>query len=136
MAFLCVQRRITVPLEKVWPAASDFTRSPAPSWTVKIIKNGDDKNFGIGSERLVKFGNAVYHERLCSVNPPHAYTYSMLFGAPVKKYMAKVEFFAEENATLIKWSLEYAPKIPFTGWIIKAITIKNYNTFLDDLEKI
>lgn len=136
MAFLSVQRKIMAPLEKVWAAASDFTRPPAPSWQVAIIKNGDHKNFGIGCERLVKHGKSVYHERLESADPYNAYTYSMLFGAPFKKYLAKVEFSAEKNTTLIQWSLEYIPKIPLTGWIAKAITKKNINIFLDDLEKI
>jgi len=131
-----VERTIHVPLEKVWAIAGDFTKSPDPSLPIAIVKKGDELNFGIGCERHIKSGRAVIHERLEAVDPCHSYTYAMLSGAPVKRYLAKVEFFAEGEGTHIKWSVDFIPKIPGTGGIIKSVIKKSYNKFIDEFEKI
>ncbi|ETA81116.1 hypothetical protein [Youngiibacter fragilis] len=48
MNYLCEERTINVPLEKVWPIASDFTKSPAPRLPIEIVNNGDPTGMGIG----------------------------------------------------------------------------------------
>jgi carbon monoxide dehydrogenase subunit G len=130
-----VIRIIKAPIEKVWAAAGDFTKSPDPSLPIEIEQKGDEANGGVGCLRQIKMGGRIFRERLESIDPPHAYTYSMLSGAPIKTYSGKVELTAEGANTRIRWSVNFTPRYPGTGWIINRINIKNYNKFIDELEK-
>ncbi len=130
-----VQRIIHAPLEKVWRAASDFTKSPDPSCPIEIVKKGDDSAGGVGCERKIKIGRLVVHERLEAVDPPHSYTYSMLSGGPYKSYLGKVELTAEGESTRIRWATSFVSRYPGISWIINKVNIKNYNKFIDVLEE-
>lgn len=134
MITLSVERKIDVPLEKVWAVAGDFKKSPDPSLPITIVNDGDEN--GIGCERVIKSGKSEIRERLENIDPPNSYTYVMLSGAPVKQYTGKAEFSSLDGGTFIKWSVAFVPKMPGTGWIIKRVTIKNYNKFIDELEKL
>jgi hypothetical protein len=135
MGSVTVERRLNIPLEKVWSVAGDFTKSPDPFLPITIVKEGEDSN-RIGCERQIKSGKAIFHERLVAIDPPNSLTYIMLSGAPVKQYLGKVALFAEGDITLIKWTAVFTAKVPGTGWIIKMTTKKNFNKFIDELEKI
>ena len=135
MGTVTVERRLNIPLEKVWSVAGDFTKSPDPSLPITIIKEGEDSN-RIGCERQIKSGKTIIHERLVAIDPPNSLTYIMLSGAPVKQYLGKVTLTAEGDTTIIKWSSVFTAKVPGTGWIVKMVTKKNYNKFIDELEKI
>jgi len=130
-----VQRTVHAPLDKVWAIAGDFSKSPDTSLPTEIVCKGDEANGRVGCERKIKMGALLVHERLDAIDPPNSYTYSMLSGSPVKYYRGKVAFTAEGENTRIRWSVEFAPKIPGTGWLINKINIKNYKHFIDELEK-
>ena len=136
MAILAVERIIRAPLEKVWAIVGDFTKCPVPAWPLEVINQGDASKNGIGCERLVRDGKVTYHERLEAIDPPHSLTYVMLSGAPLKRYVGKVELTQEEEYTRVRWSVDIAPKIPGTGWIVNTVSKKNLDRFLDELEKI
>jgi hypothetical protein len=135
MAILVAGRTIMAPLENVWTVAGDFTKCPVPAWPIEIARQGDPSNYGIGCERLVRDNKATYHERLEAVDPYQPLTYVMLSGAPVKRYIGKVELSPEGEYTHVRWSVDIAPKAPGTGWIVNLISKKNLNRFLDELEK-
>lgn len=136
MGYLCVERTINVPLEKLWPTAGDFTKSPDPSLLIKIVKKGDETRLGVGCERQIYSGKTIFHERLNSIDPPNSFSYEMLSGSPTKYQRGKVWFKAVGESTHIKWETEFAPKIPCTGWIIKLVTKRFYNKFIDEFAKI
>jgi hypothetical protein len=125
-----------VPLEKVWKTAGDFTKSPNPAFSIEIVNRGDDKKMGVGCERKIQAGKTVFHERLTAIDPPNSYSYEMLSGAPVKYQRGKVELNSVGDSTNIKWSAEFSPKHPGSGWLIKLVTRRLYNKFIDELEKI
>lgn len=136
MGYLCVERTIDVPLEKVWPIAGDFTKSPDPTLPIEIVVQGDETKMGVGCERKIRSGKTVFHEQLISIDPPNSYSYKMLFGSPVKYQNGKVEFMAVGKSTQINWTVNYAVKYPGTGWVFRMVTKKYYNKFIDELEKI
>ncbi len=136
MSMIVEERTIWAPLEKVWAIAGDFTRCPVPAWPLEVINQGDASNHRIGCERLVKDGKSTYHERLEAIIPPHSLSYIMLSGAPVKRYIGKVELSPAGEYTHVRWSLDIAPKIPCTGWLVNIVARKNLIRFLDELEKV
>lgn len=136
MSYLCVERTINVPLEKVWPIASDFTKSPDPRLPIKIIKTGDTTKMGVGCERKVKIGPLIFLERLTSISLPEYYTYEILSGPPVRYEKNRVEFRQEGESTNIRWMTEFEVKYPGTSWILKMTNKSFFNRFIDELEKI
>ncbi|MBW8381588.1 MAG: SRPBCC family protein [Youngiibacter sp.] len=136
MSKLIVERTINVPLDKVWPQASDFTKSPDPKLPLTVIKTGDATKMGVGCERKVKIGLLIFHERLTSISPPDYYTYEILSGPPVKFQRNRVEFRREGESTNIRWMTEFKVRYPGSGWILKMTNKSFFNRFIDELEKI
>ena len=130
-----VQRTVKAPLEKVWAIAGNFTKSPDPSLPTEIVQKGDESKGGIGCVRKIKMGRRTFHERLETIDPPNSYTYTMLSGGPFKTYSGKVQFTAEGDTTHIIWSVNFTAKYPGISGIINKVNIKNYNKFIDELEK-
>jgi ligand-binding SRPBCC domain-containing protein len=135
---ISVERVINAPLEKVWAVAGKFGESPGSSIQITLEKEGDPDSNGLGMERTIHFLNqkVKVYERLESYDPPNSFTYSILSGAPVKSYLGKAEFSTSGDATRVKWSGTFAPKVPGIGWLIGKMSLKNINDFLDELEKI
>jgi hypothetical protein len=136
MNYLCVERTINVPLEKVWPIASDFTKSLDSKLPIRIIKAGDASKMGVGCEREVKIGPLIFHEKLTSISPTEYYTYEILSGPPAKHQKSRVEFRHLGESTNIRWMTEFDVKYPGTGWILKITNKSFFNRFIDELEKI
>lgn len=136
MKTIIVERTINVPLEKVWAVISSFEKSPGPSISLVIEKEGDPKSNWVGLERTITFRNSRAYERIESVDPPNSFTYKILSGAPVKSYLGRAEFKADGINTIIKWSGEFIPKIPGTGWLIGIVAAKNINQVIDELANV
>ncbi len=138
MAIVTVERTINVPLQKVWNVESNFAVSPGSSIEINLEKQGDLNLNGVGMERTIAFLNqkVKVRERLESIDSPNSFTYSILSGAPVKSYLGKAEFSPNGEATNIKWSGTFTPKIIGIGWLVGRLSLKNINNFIDELEKI
>lgn len=138
MRTVSVERIINAPLEKVWEVAGKFGESPGPSIEITVEKDGDPNSNGLGMERTIHFLKlkVKVYERLESFDPPNSFSYSVLSGAPVKSYLGKAEFSTIGDATQVKWSGTFTPKVPGLGWLIGIMSIKNINNFLDELENI
>ena len=70
-----------------------------------------------------------------SVDVPNSITYSMLSGAPVKKYLGNANVVAGNGGTLIDWAAKLLPKIPGIGWIVAMATRKAINWIIDAFEE-
>jgi len=129
-----VERKLKVPLDKAWSLLSDFTGSPSPAFPVIVHEKGDRKDNGVGTIRTIKLGMFSAMERLEAVEPKKCYMYCILSGSPVKQYLGRFEFKAEKNATLIRWSANFKPKVPGIGWIIAIVTKKMVHKILSQME--
>ena len=135
MAVYSFSREMKLPIEKVWSLIGDFTKAPSPEIKVEVEKEGDMKANGIGTIRKLTIGKLCVREILDSANPPYAFTYRILSGAPMKKYLGKIRFEPKENSTIIYWSADLTPKIPFTGWICSKVASDTQHCLIDEVEK-
>jgi Polyketide cyclase / dehydrase and lipid transport len=135
MAVYSFSREIKLPIEKVWSLIGDFTKAPSPEIKVEVEKEGDMEANGIGTIRKLTIGKLCVREILDSANPPYAFTYRILSGAPMKEYLGKVRFEPKENSTIIYWSADLTPKIPFTGWICSKVASDAQHCLIDEVEK-
>lgn len=128
-------RKVNIPVEKVWEKVGDFTKSPGPGILVDVARQGDPNSDGIGAERIITIGKLRVRERLEAVDPPKSFRYTILSGAPIKAHAGKAEFIPKGNSTEIRWSGEFSPKIPFTGWLCSKISKGGINRLIDEIEK-
>jgi hypothetical protein len=135
MAVYSFSREVKLPIEKVWSLIGDFTKAPSPEIKVEVEKAGDMEANGIGTIRKLTIGKLCVREILDSANPPYAFTYRILSGAPMKEYLGKVRFEPKENSTIIYWSADLTPKIPFTGWICSKVASDAQHCLIDEVEK-
>ncbi len=135
MAVYSFRREVKLPIEKVWSLIGDFTKAPGPDIKVEVEKEGDMEDNGVGTIRKLTIGKLCVREILDSANPPYAFTYRILSGAPMKEYLGKVRFEPKENSTIIYWSADLTPKIPFTGWICSKVASDAQHRLIDEVEK-
>jgi len=135
MASFSFERTVNLPIEKAWSLIGDFTKSPGPDISVTVEKAGDPKAGGAGTIREISIGKACVREVLDTADPPHRFTYRILSGAPMKDYHGTVTFEDKGETTLIRWSADLTPKIPFTGGICCRATRGAVNQLIDSVEK-
>ena len=134
MSTFTIIRELDLPSEKAFSIISDFTRSPSPTIPVQVEKEGDLESNGVGAIRTITIGKVHVRERLESVNPPNSFTYTILSGAPLKDYLGSVEIAPKEAKSVIRWNVEFTPKIPGTGWVGAIVSKKAINRLIDEME--
>ncbi len=135
MTVYSFRREVKMPIEKVWSLIGDFTKAPGPGITVEVEKKGDMDANGIGTIRKITIGKVCVREILDSANPPYTFAYRILSGAPMKEYLGKVRLESRESSTIIHWSAELTPKIPYTGWICSKVASDAQHCLIDEVEK-
>lgn len=135
MTSFSLERKVDLPVQKLWNLIADFTVSPGPEIKVEVEKEGDADCGGVGTIRTITIGNVRVKEILDSVDPPRGFTYRILSGAPMRYYKGIVNFKAQEGATLIRWYAEIKPLIPFTGPILVKVAKGAVNGLIDSVIK-
>jgi len=135
MASFAIERTVNISIEKVWAMIGDFSKAPTPDISVVVEKKGDLKAAGVGTVRRITIGKVCVKEELESANPPNAFTYRILSGAPMKEYRGTVTFTDIGGKTLIRWSADLKPKIPLTGAICCRVAKGAANQLIDSIEK-
>lgn len=135
MSSYSFDRTVNAPIEEVWSLIGDFTKSPGPENSVTVEKQGDPNAGGAGTTRVIRIGNVTVREILDTADPPRGFTYRILSGAPVKDYFGKVTFQDKGGKTLIRWSADLKPKIPFTGGICCNVAKGAVQKLIDSVER-
>jgi hypothetical protein len=135
MASYTLERKVNLPVGKVWSLIGDFTKSPSPEIKVEVEKEGDSDAGGAGTIRTITIGKVRIREILDTANPPHSFTYRILGGAPLKEYHGKVDFEDKAGSTIIHWHADLKPKIPLTGGICSKLAKGTVKALIDAVEK-
>ena len=135
MASYSFERTLNIPIEKLWSVIGDFSKSPSPDIPITLEKQGDPKAGGAGTIRTIKIGNMSFREILDTADPPRGFTYKILSGVPVREYIGRVKFEDRSGRTLVRWSGDLKPMIPFTGGICCKIAKGMVQRFIDSVEK-
>jgi hypothetical protein len=135
MASFTFERKVNLPVEKIWSLIGDFTKSPGPEIKVEVEKEGDPAKGGAGTIRTITIGKVCVKEILDTANPPSSFTYRIIAGPPMKEYLGKVNFEDKDGATIIHWQADIKPKIPFTGPILCMVAKGAVNSLIDAIEK-
>lgn len=133
MTNFTLTREVDLPLEKVFPLITDFTRSPSPNIPVEVESKGNQAN-GVGTIRTITIGMVKVRERLNSVTPPNNFSYTILSGAPLRDYIGTVKIVPRDSKSEIEWNVKFTPKIRGTGWIGAIVSKRTINRLLKEME--
>lgn len=89
---------------------------PRSSWHVVADPPGS-----VGSVRRLGVGPFASLERVVEFDPPRRLVYVVDSPSPVRGYVATVELAPCEAGTLVTWAAEFAPRVPGTGRLLRAV---------------
>lgn len=124
-----IERRVDATPQTVWKLISDFQLSPGHGVTVRVLEPGAAD--GGNMVRDITIGTMAIRERIDEVEPGKSFTYSIIKGTPTRFYKGKGEIAETADGTLIRWSGEFAPLVPFTSPLLRMIARRNVGKYLD-----
>ena len=136
MGTFTITRQIDAPADKVWAISGNFKQAPSSAIKIDVEDEGNPDANDIGAVRAITIGRVHLRERLESISPLNSFSYRLLFGAPVKDYLGKVEIKGADDTTEIVWSGMFTPKIPGTGWIVRRVAMQTVNRYIDAVESV
>jgi hypothetical protein len=135
MASFTFERKVNLPLNKVWALIGDWGQTPGPDIQVKIEKEGDPAQHGAGTIRTIKIGNVKVREVLDSASPPNSFNYRIIGNPLMKEYIGHANFEDDAGSTKIRWQADIKPMIPLTGPICVKLATGSVSKLIDSLEK-
>jgi len=122
MVSIRLRAHIRAPLEQVWWTLShhegfaDFSALRA----VRLRREGTPDPDGLGAIRVMHGPGLRIEEEVVSWDPPHAYEYRLLRGAPIRDHRGRVSVSGDEQASDVEWNISFRPVVPGTGWLLRA----------------
>jgi uncharacterized protein YndB with AHSA1/START domain len=114
------------PREVVWGVLEDSSRYAewGPWNRVKLVREGDEVPYGVGSQRILTRSPVNSLEEIVAYEPPSRVSYALLKGLPMRDYVGDVRLADTDGGTEIHWRSSFEPKIPGTGWFFHAFMTK------------
>jgi len=117
-----VEAHARAPIAVVWAVFAD-----APGWKqwagitareASWAREGDDPPGGVGAVRRLGSPPFCSDEEILEWAPPHHMAYTILKGFPVRGYHSDLDLVEDGEATRIRWTGGFEPKIPGTATLI------------------
>jgi uncharacterized protein YndB with AHSA1/START domain len=96
---------------KIWPGQTKRVQASA---------DAAEPN-GLGSVREMHTGGSVFQETIVKFDPPSLIEYRVTKGSPIKNHLGRMVFTDTEGGTKLDYTIEFDPKIPFTGGLIASV---------------
>jgi len=114
----------TAPREKVfaWFADHEKFGKVWPGRTRRLHASADaSEPNGLGSVREIKGGGSTFEETITAFDPPALIEYQVTRGGPIKNHIGRMRFTESEGGTTLDYTIEFDPKVPFTGGLIASV---------------
>ena len=99
-----------------------------PTWSghdaAELVERGEGDGDGVGAVRVLHRGRMRSRERIVELVPERRLGYVLLAGLPLRDYRANVDLTPERGGTAIRWSSDFAAKVPGTGAIFRLALTK------------
>ena len=128
-----VQRKVNINIDELWKVVGNFFKTPGKGIVIEQVQSKDDP--GGKNIRSISFGRIKVTEELVEITDNYSFTYSILKGSPTKYYTGKCQLSTEGDETLIIWSGNFIPTIPLIGWLMKIISKRNINMYINAATK-
>ena len=117
-------QQIDRPSDLVWGIVSNHRGMPqwSPARRVVMDAEGAHHPDGLGAiRRIYAFGPPVV-EQIVGWDPPYAYDYQLLRGAPIRNHIGRVTVApAGDTACTVTWRIEFEPIVMGTRWVLRMV---------------
>lgn len=132
-----VERLIPAPREKVWALLADHEgmRRWMPVREVVRRRPGAPDPNGVGAVRTIRGMGLVLEEQVTAFEPNERMEYVLTEGAPIRDHVGEVRLAQEGAGTRVRWTVQFRPVVPGTGWLLRAALKRGLEQGLEGLEK-
>ena len=121
-----LQRRIQAPVKLVWEVLTDHRAYVR--WAgvdeATLEREGKEHPDGQGALRHLRKGPIHIREEIVAAEAPRSFSYTVVSGPPVRDYLASVTLEPDGEATQVRWTVRFEPKVPLTGPFLKPVVRK------------
>ncbi len=120
---ISIQQHFNAPLSEIFKLLTDHEQfGKILGANIKRIAQGVDGHAnGKGSVRRIKsFPVPAFEETVVAFKEDALMEYTVSKGGPIKNHIGKMLFTGDENTSRLDYYIEFEPKIPFTGAVVKA----------------
>lgn len=82
---------------------------------------------GLGSVREIRSGGLTFEETITAFEPPARIEYRVTRGGPVRNHRGLLLFTEVSGGTTLDYTIEFDPKIPFTGGLIASVLCASWH---------
>ncbi|MBB3167312.1 SRPBCC family protein [Simiduia aestuariiviva] len=88
--------------------------------SIKRIQDGPESTpNGVGSVRRIHLAPGIsFDETVVDYEAPRRMVYRVSRGSPIKNHRGELLFHATDDGTRLVYRIEFAPKLPGTGWLL------------------
>jgi uncharacterized protein YndB with AHSA1/START domain len=126
---------IPAPPDEVWAQVSDH--AGMASWGMlsrsTLLRPGSPDPNGLGARRRLEGPGQRIEEEVVAWDPPRAYEYRLLSGAPVRSHRGRMAVVAEGRGARVDWTVDFEPAVPFTGTVMAAALRLGFGRMLEGL---
>lgn len=123
MPSLLLERQVAAPVDVVWNVLTDhraYVAWGAAQRVILEVEGSPDVN-GTGAVRRIEQGPVRVREKIVAFEPTSRFRYTVLSGPPVKDYFAEVTLAERSGGTFVRWTVDFQPKLPGTGFLVKPV---------------
>jgi uncharacterized protein YndB with AHSA1/START domain len=121
MATLACEQTIAAPVAIVWTVLTDHRAFAAWGAAEKVTleRVGSPDANGVGAIRRIESGLVKVREEIVEFSPMRRLRYTVLSGPPVRDYFGDVVLTEAAGGTQVRWTIDFAPRIPGTAFVLK-----------------
>ena len=117
-----ITQDFTLPVERVFPfLLEDENLGQIVGAEVEHVRDGQDGRYGVGSVRRMKVGPLPpFEETNTQVVPNELIAYEITRGGVLKDHRGEMRFSPNGTGSRLVYVIEFAPKVPLTGALLKG----------------
>jgi uncharacterized protein YndB with AHSA1/START domain len=138
VASFTLKKTIAAPAEIVFDLFTDhrgYTKLTPPGVRVKLEREGDPAPDGIGAIRAIHALGPPLREEVVEFVRPTRFVYKIISGVPVKDHSGTVELTQVADKTEAKYHLDFTPKVPGVGVVLRIAVTQLFDAIAKESEK-
>ena len=131
-----ISQDFSLPVERVYGYLAEHENlGPIFGAKVERVRDGSDSRNGVGSVRRLKVGPLPWFEETnTQVVPNELIEYRITRGSILKDHRGEMRFSPHGTGSRVHYVIEFDPKVPLTGPLLKKTIEGNVRRGLQDLD--
>ena len=131
------ERLVRAAVPQVFAVVADHERMPQwfPAREVVRRRAGAPHPDGVGAVRVLRGSGLAVEEEITAFEPDSRLVAVLVAGAPLRSATSEVRLAPERGGTRVRWSVEFEPLVPGSGWIARRILARTLDHALAGLAR-